>query len=422
MAEESGLPYLGDVIDINQFKRGQVNIVVAPCHSGKTTAAIKIFTEHRSLSPEGLFLIDTTAGRDSLLSHQPAQRTPYEIAELLNPFSFASIARQDRFITETYCEFGGRVWQAPESFDHIGLIICDEIHNLIRYLKIEEANNQKEDPDGIFAELGGGHQEYAHALRFLTEKAASDDPKAPLIIVMTATPKLVRRKLDELKTPYAIFDYTGKVCSDKTATTLHYANFSSLIEKLDGRAIIYTPSIRQIQKFKTLADNGQRKIVCLWSVHNTDYPMSKEQLSIRAQILQTERIPDDIDLLFINAAYETSINIRNEDFKTMVIHTGDEDAQIQARGRLRHDIDTLYLYDSNHKHIAEYFPREYCNVPLSSSDRKMIAEKMALTNTKGRPLKWASIAKALLESGVGIARTRDSNCRYQTVLSKNIPA
>lgn len=422
MSEETALPYLGDVIDIHQFKRGQVNIIVAPCHSGKTTAAIKIFKEHKSLSPSGLFLIDTTAGRDSLLAHQPAQRTPYEMAEALNPYSHAPDAKQHRFITQSYYEFGMRIHASPEAYTNIDLIICDEVHNLVRFLNIEKAQNERLGIDDLLLELGCGNQEYAYALNYLTEKASSKDPQDPLVIFMTATPRSIYAKLEEMNVPYAVFDYIGKVRSDKTTNILHYANFGALIEKMDARAIIYTPSIKQIQKFSELADKHQHKIACLWSMHNSDFPMSKEQLAIREQILKTEYIPPEIDLLFINAAYETSINIRNEDFKTMIVHTGDTDAQTQARGRLRHDIDTLYLYDSNHEHISEYFPEEYYGVPLSTADRKTVAQKMALTNSKSRPLEWPSIAQALKKCGMRIEHSRSNNRRYYTVFPKKFSA
>lgn len=422
MSENTGLPYLGEVIDIHQFKRGQVNIVVAPCHSGKTTAAIKIFKEYKSLSPSGLFLIDTTAGRDSLLSHQPAQRTPYEMAEVLNPYSCAPVANQDRFVTQSYYEFGIRVRSSPEAYACTDLIICDEVHNLVRFLSIEKAQNERLEIDALLLELGFGNQEYASALNYLTEKAVSENKCDPLIIFMTATPRTIYAKLKEMNVPYAVFDYTDKVRCDQTASILYYSNFGSLIENLNERAIIYVPTIKQIQKFSTQADNGQRKIACLWSKHNKDFPMNSQQLEIRNQILQTEQIPPDIDLLFINAAYETSINIRNEDFKTMVIHTGDTDVQTQARGRLRHNIDTLYLYDKEHNHITEYFPKEYYGVPLSASDRKIIAEKIALTNPKGRPLEWPSIAKALKKNGALIEQIRIANQRHYIVFPVGLVA
>jgi len=415
-------PYLSHVIELNKYRRGRANIIVAPCHSGKTTAAKKIFSANNALSSRGLLLIDTTAGRDSLLKHEKAQRTPAEMAEILNPYTQAADARNDAYITMTYYEFGIYARSCPEIFDWIDVIVCDETHNLIRYLAIEEARNKKEDPEGILAELGGTDLEYSFALQFIAQKAASTHSDAPLVVMMTATPECLYRKFAETQTPYSVFDYTDKVHCDKTSNIIHYSNFCTLIQQIDTRAIVYVPTIKLMQQFSAIAENGSRKIMCLWSLHNKEHPMSDKQMAVRDEILNTRRIPSDIDMLFINAAYETSINIDNEDFNTMVIHTGNADVQIQARGRLRHDIQCLYLYDASHDHIAEYFPKEYFGVPLSISDREMIAQNMSLVNSKGRPLKWPSIAAALQRCGNQIKETRIKNQRFHTVYPGSLSA
>ena len=139
--------------------------------------------------------------------------------------------------------------------------------------------------------------------------------------------------------------------------------------------------------------------------------MSDEQLRIRKIILETERIPPEIDLLFINAAYETSINIRNEDFNTMIIHNGCADVQVQVRGRLRHDIETLYIYDSDHRHISQYFPAEYYNRPLFREDTAKIAAKMNLKNKDGRELKWSTIHGLLAKDGVTVTKQKRNGQR-----------
>ena len=63
---EEDLPFLSDVIEIERFKKKQANLIIAPCHSGKTTAALKIMERCASCKERVLLLIDTTAGRDAL--------------------------------------------------------------------------------------------------------------------------------------------------------------------------------------------------------------------------------------------------------------------------------------------------------------------------------------------------------------------
>lgn len=128
--------------------------------------------------------------------------------------------------------------------------------------------------------------------------------------------------------------------------------------------------------------------------------MGEQQLAVRDFILEHQAIPPEIDLLFINAAYETSINIRNEDFQTMIVHSGNTDVQTQVRGRLRHDIEHLYIYDAKHVNISQYFPEEYYGKPLFRKDTERIATHMNLKNEKGRGQKWPSIAKLLQKDGL----------------------
>jgi hypothetical protein len=144
--------------------------------------------------------------------------------------------------------------------------------------------------------------------------------------------------------------------------------------------------------------------------------MSDEQLTVRDTILKTEHIPEDIDILLINAAYETSINIRNEDFKIVIIHSGNPDVQIQVRGRLRHDIDTLYIHDKAHEHIIDYFPEEYYDRMLFQKDKDELAARLGMTNEDNRPIKWPTIKKKLTKDGLIILEGRVKNLRYARIL------
>lgn len=412
---EEKKPYLSDVIKPSSLLRGIINLIVAPCHSGKTTAANKILTGAGAMSPKGLLLIDTTAGRDALLKHEMAQRTPAELVELFNTYTRAADAVGDRFVTMTYYEFGCYARIYPKPLDYFDVIICDEIHNLIKYIAMEEGQNRSNFPEGIIEGIDYPNLEYASAFDYLLKRVSMHDACPPLMIMMTATPDRILCKFREMNQRYILHDFTDKVHCDKTEHIHHYANMSSLLQKLNTRALIYVPTIKGIQEFSEKADNGKRRIMSLWSMHNKKYPMSDKQLDVRNEILNTGYIPPDIDLLFINAAYETSINIRNEDFQTIVIHNSNKDVQIQARGRLRHDIKDMYVYDATYSHIEEYFPKEYLDVPLSAKDREKIALDMALTNAKGRPLKWSSIATILKKQGCEIEASRINNQRYYTV-------
>ena len=73
-SSDPALPYLSEVLDVSLLKKGRLNIIVAPCHSGKTTATSKIIEAHARCPERVLYLIDTSAGKQSLITHSEAQR------------------------------------------------------------------------------------------------------------------------------------------------------------------------------------------------------------------------------------------------------------------------------------------------------------------------------------------------------------
>ena len=77
----------------------------------------------------------------------------------------------------------------------------------------------------------------------------------------------------------------------------------------------------------------------LWSLANTDYPLSAEQLRARKFIIENEEVPPQYDIFLFNATAETSINLRNPiDF--FIANNPNETSITQSRGRYRVDITT----------------------------------------------------------------------------------
>lgn len=391
-------PFLSEVLEVDRFKRGQANIIVAPCHSGKTTANGKIISTHATAPEFVLCLIDTKAGKQAIITREEA--TAYRsqwIAEIREEW-WGSLWDGDGFRVMTYHQFGMEIQKQPLFFRNIELIICDEMHNLIKYMGMEHSKNRN-CPE---------KENYPCRMALDTLAQLARSPSGPMIVIMSATINPVSVALDRRNAPCTYFDYTDKVRCDITRNRFYYAHFEDVLQQLpfDTRAIIYTPQITQMLKFAKLADDGWRNICCLWGLNNPNHEMSDEQKRVRDVILRSERIPPEIDLLFINAAYETSINIRNEDFNTVIVHDGNFDVQVQVRGRLRHDIDALYIYDSNHVNIAQYFPAEYYDRCLFHEEIEEIVSAMNLYNEKGRQLKWTSIYRLLQSDGVTVSKQK----------------
>lgn len=399
---DSALPYLSDVFDLGLLERGRANLIVAPCHSGKTTLAGRIINERASCPERVLYLIDTSAGRDAIMRKEHARKyTSLWVDEIRSEW-WGTLRSGDNFRIMTYHHFGYVIQNEPDFVFNLDLIICDEMHNLIRYMGIESGKNKNKAADED--EQKACHNAF-RALCSLCKAGKS----APLIVIMTATSdKLVTRLYDD-NVPFEMLNYTGRVRYDRTARTHYYANLPDTVRTLEPvrKLIVYASRISEMQKYQKLFEEQGKRVCCLWGIHNENHPLSEWQESVRSTLLRSELIPDKIDVLIINAAYETSLNIRNEEFRTMLIHNSSPDVQTQVRGRLRRDIDDLYLYDSAHQFISHYFPEEYLNRNLTREDTNAIVEMMNLKNEDGRLLKWPSIAELLSKDGMTVQKTTE---------------
>jgi len=87
-------------------------------------------------------------------------------------------------------------------------------------------------------------------------------------------------------------------------------------------------------------------------------------------------------VLIINFAYYSSINIKDGCIDTVILHTRNEEIRIQARGRVRHDIENLYLYNSAAPIIKD-IPDEFLGMKLKNPEKKQIKEYLNITTENG---------------------------------------
>ena len=404
---ESERLYLSDVINVGDFKKGQANVIVAPCHTGKTTVIFEKIAPIASKADKVLVLIDTSAGKEALLTKEETE--PYSEAWLENIYDdnadngeWGTKRRLSRFYAPngvrimSYHQLGYKLEEHPDFFQNIEIVVCDEVHNLINYLNIERGKNKIKKKEGK-DELETPCQKALNELARISKQ--SED--VPLVIIMSATINKPILAFDEIGVKLECFDYSDKVTQDKTHNRIYYSDIRPVLENLplEERAVIFVPTIALMKEVAVFLDDGWRNVCCLWSINNEKHKMTNEQINVRNDLLKSHRIPSEIDVLIINAAYETSININNEEFRTLIVHSSNPDTQVQVRGRLRHDIDKLYLHDADHEHIADYFPEEYLDRFIPSSETKKIAKKMNLRDNKGNQRKWPSIARALEHDG-----------------------
>jgi hypothetical protein len=151
---------------------------------------------------------------------------------------------------------------------------------------------------------------------------------------------------------------------------------------------------------------SERDIPCatVWSINNPDHQMTKDDLRVRDTILTKETIPEDIQVLIINAASQTGINIKSP-IDYVIVNSTDEDVVTQAIGRVRHDIETAYIL-TNEKTEYAYIPHskivKWIYMELRKEDKEEICNELNLKDSRGRPFGWTNIKRSLQFSGYSV--------------------
>lgn len=96
----------------------------------------------------------------------------------------------------TYHQFGHALREESTFLIGIDLIICDEIHNLVKYTGIESSTNKQEylvdtDDEKVCCK---------QALESIG-RLSSLDMGGPMIVMMTATPNAITRKFTAMGVP-----------------------------------------------------------------------------------------------------------------------------------------------------------------------------------------------------------------------------
>ena len=251
-------------------------------------------------------------------------------------------------------------------------IIFDEIQNLFTYCNkynVDRATNTYIDGT------------YTTVLDNL-----KDISKNVLCIGLSATPGVIQR----FREINADFDFgcIRTIFNKQELATIKSTNFKPIYtncimnqiktlnySKLNGRKIyINTNTIKKSKEYKKYFESVGIRAEWLCSINNGEVvknidengneieefipTMTKYQLSLRDRLLNgideqgTSKgtLPDDLDVIIVNSGYETGWNLKDDKVQICFIDNINEDYQVQARNRIRHDIDILIvkgLYDND---------------------------------------------------------------------------
>jgi hypothetical protein len=197
----------------------------------------------------------------------------------------------------------------------------------------------------------------------------------------------------------------------QVANSYYYRDYVKVLRSLPehSKGIIYFDHITPLKIVERYLINRGYRTGSFWSLRNETHAMTQEQINIRQHIIDNQMIPSDIDILLINASCQTGVNIKNTDIDFMLIHSTNDSVVTQARGRLRHDLPTLWRYDKNlieSKHDL-MVPPNYLNRKLVKSERDELCAIIRYMRLNGSSdyYKWGKLKTKLESFGYSFTET-----------------
>lgn len=237
----------------------------------------------------------------------------------------------------TYKSFGLKVkYDSKDTFiNSFDMIVADEIHNLVDYQTFND------DSD------------LAIAIVKLVNKYEGTQ-----IIMFTATPYYLdelAKKNESFGRDFIRLDFSKskeikRYINKRKAYLSHISQIQFVLkeyresfEYASMKCLIYVNTIEDMKFVEEMSLHRNLKPICIWSIHNEKHTMSQEQLKVRNHLLETGELFGVYNVLIINRAMETGVNIYDEKMQLVIVNTTNKTQQIQARGRVRHDVDLLVM-------------------------------------------------------------------------------
>lgn len=391
-----GTKYLSEAIHMDEIKPGVLNLICAPTGAGKTTWAMEQMVRTISDPYKMVYLIDTVNGKQQLLNHPRARHYDdfWRAAANDDEGVIDGLWEKDKIVVMTYAKFGKLVSQCPKFGSEFELILCDEIHNLPRFSAFISKNPEDEP---------------LHKIAKARIEEIVREGKT-IIIGLSATPERAEKFM---QCPNRRITVDADVRRFETRQLFSYRSLQLVVSEISPqkRGILYVGRITMMEKICAYAQECGISAIAVWSINNKDHMMTDEQRRVRTYILENQQLPPEYDLFIINASSETSINIFTP-LDYMIIHCQQRDVQIQVRGRLRRDLDRLYVLDDT---VEIAVPDEYMNVRLFTEEKEQLAALLEIRNEKNELMKWRGTAARLRAQGFVITDGRENGRRFSVI-------
>ena len=388
-----GTKYLSELVDCSALQEGKLNVIKAPTGSGKTYFALQhIPSLTEDTVHEVVYLIDTTNGREQIMRNYNAISEYHKWSQEVEEGGMW-FDPQKEVVILTYAKFGYLITKYLDFYKKFRYIICDELHSLLKFQHFSRQPN------------------YHSVARGALELAVKDSPAT--VIALTATPSTIKAAFNAPAVEIPIDQKELKQYEVKE--TVGYTNLDSILSQMDVGTVglCYISRIHNMIAFEQKAKEAGFSPVCIWSINNPNHPMTAEQLEVRRSILEDWMIPSQYDLLIINSSSETSLKIKSPvDF--VIVHSSNPDTQVQVRGRVNGDLQTLYLPTEGVLTVT--VPAEFLGKRLFRADKDALLKTLDLRNpANNRPYGWTTVKGILIDNDYAITEGRFNNLRYSII-------
>lgn len=388
-----GSKYLSELVDLNMLRKDKLNIIQAPTGSGKTFFALNTIPSlANDPTHHVVFLIDTINGKEQILANYKAKAENWGWACQVMDGDEWFGEDIEKIVVMTYAKFGIILNRYMDFQNQFNYIICDELHNLLRFQYFERRPNN--------------HSVVVDAIH----RAVTNDKTT--VIALTATPQNVMNEFCDCYIDIPIDN--ERIKRYETYETISFSDINNLIAKLPPQktGICYTDRINTMIVLEEKAKRYGLSPVSIWSTANMEHPLCKEQLAARECIVNSFRIPPDYNLLIINDSLGTSIKI-NSLVDYVIVNNSNPDIQTQVRGRVNNDLALLYLPDkATYDEIT--VPDEFLGKMLFDNEKKALAKAIDYRKN-GKQCEWPTIKKLLPEFDYTVTEGRKENKRYAII-------
>ena len=386
----TGTKYLSELVDSSALQKGKLNVIKAPTGSGKTYFALQhIPSLTEDAVHEVVYLIDTINGKEQIVRNYNATSEYHGWSQEVEQGGMWFDPRNEVVIL-TYAKFGLLCTKYLDFYKKFSYIICDEIHNLLRFQHFSKVPN------------------YHSIARGALELAVKGG--CTTVIALTATPATIKDAFNAPAVEIPI-DQT-ELKQYEVKETVGYTNLDSVLSQVDVGTVglCYISRIHNMVAFEKKAKEAGFSPVCIWSINNADHKMTEEQLEVRRSILEDWVIPPQYDLLIINSSSETSLKIKSP-VDYVIVHSVNPDTQIQVRGRVNGDLQTLYLPTEGVPAVT--VPAAFLGKQLFSQKKAELVDALNLRDPRNnRQYRWRTVKNVLIDNDYTVTEGRSGDKRY----------